>query len=63
MLAIHLRNVRMVLTEQSDPASVYQAGMEDTNRAFENQLFNNIPETVTSNNKPWVLMQTQTIEM
>ncbi|MGN6530746.1 MAG: RHS repeat-associated core domain-containing protein, partial [Ginsengibacter sp.] len=34
------------------PASIYQAGMEDANRAFENQLFNNIPQTVTSNNKP-----------
>jgi RHS repeat-associated protein len=48
----HLGNVRMVLAEQSDPASIYQAGMEDTNRTFEDQLFNNIPQTVTSNNKP-----------
>lgn len=31
---------------------LYQAGMEDENRNFENQLFDKIPETVTSNNKP-----------
>jgi RHS repeat-associated protein len=48
----HLGNVRMVLTDQADPASIYQATMEDANRTFENQLFNNIPQTVTSNNKP-----------
>jgi hypothetical protein len=48
----HLGNVRMVLTEQSDPASIYQAGMEDANRGFEDQLFNNIDGTVISNNKP-----------
>lgn len=48
----HLGNVRMVLTEASDPGSIYQAGMEDANRSFEDQLFNNIDETVTSNNKP-----------
>ena len=48
----HLGNVRMVLTEQSDPPSIYQAGMEDANLAIEDQLFNNIPQTVTSNNKP-----------
>lgn len=48
----HLGNVRMVLTEETNPASIYQAGMEDANRSFETQLFNNLPETVTNNNKP-----------
>lgn len=48
----HLGNVRMVLTDEVDPTEVYQATMEDVNRSFEDQLFNNIDGTVTSNNKP-----------
>ncbi len=51
MIKDHLGNIRMVLTEEQKEA-IYQAGMEDANRSFENKLFNNIPETVTSNNKP-----------
>ena len=54
MLKDHLGNVRMLLTEEVKPASIYQAEMEDANRAFENQLQSRIPETVTSNNKPVV---------
>ncbi len=52
MLKVHLGNVHMLLTEELKPASIYQAEMEDANRAFESQLFSRIPETVTSNNKP-----------
>lgn len=48
----HLGNVRMVLTDEVDPTEVYQATMEDANRSFEDQLFNNIDGTVSSNNKP-----------
>ncbi|WP_276504404.1 DUF6443 domain-containing protein [Terrimonas pollutisoli] len=41
----HLGNVRMVLTEETKPASVYQATMETASRANETQLFTQIPET------------------
>lgn len=44
-LTDHLGNVRMVLTEEVSPASVYQATMESANRSTENQLFLNIPAT------------------
>ena len=40
----HLGNVRMVLTEQSDPAAIYQAGMEDAKRNFETALFDQYPK-------------------
>ena len=47
----HLGNVRMVLTEEADPAAIYQASMEEGPiRDFENQLFSNIPQTAA--NKP-----------
>jgi RHS repeat-associated protein len=35
----HLGNVRMVLTDEVEPAAIYQAGMELSNQAFETQLF------------------------
>lgn len=46
----HLGNVRMTLTEEAQPAFIYQAGMEEALRNFETQLFDRIPETV--DNKP-----------
>ncbi len=42
----HLGNVRMVLTEETVPGASYYAGMETTNQSIEEQLFNNIPQTV-----------------
>ncbi|MCX6318027.1 MAG: DUF6443 domain-containing protein [Bacteroidetes bacterium] len=44
MLKDHLGNVRMVLTEEQK-LDVYQATIEDGNRATENQLFSQIPQT------------------
>ncbi|HLG40843.1 MAG TPA: DUF6443 domain-containing protein, partial [Chitinophagaceae bacterium] len=41
----HLGNVRMILTEESAPASIYQATIEDANRSNEVLIFTQIPAT------------------
>lgn len=46
----HLDNVRMVLTEENEPAAGYYATMEVANQTAEEQLFTQISETST--NKP-----------
>jgi RHS repeat-associated protein len=47
----HLGNVRMVLTDEQPPASIYQASMEEALRGFEVQLFGEKVNT-TDDDKP-----------
>ncbi len=41
----HVGNIRMALTEEANPASIYEATMELAARAYEVQLFTQIPQT------------------